>query len=50
MAPQTAVAQPLRLGAGAMLVGAILARPLGLVLANLGELALMAGFGLALVG
>lgn len=50
LAPQTAVAQPLRMGAGAMLVGAILARPLGLVLANLGELALMAGFGLALVG
>jgi hypothetical protein len=50
LAPQQAVALPLRLGAGAMLMGAILARPLGLVLANLGELALMAGFGLALIG
>ena len=50
LSPQPAVAQPLRLGAGAMLAGAILARPLGLVLANLGELALMASFTLALVG
>ncbi|MFW6732422.1 hypothetical protein EB061_11345 [bacterium] len=50
LAPQPAVALPLRLGAGAMLAGAILARPLGLVLANLGELALMGGFGLALIG
>lgn len=50
LAPQPAVALPLRLGAGAMLTGAILARPLGLVLANLGELALMGGFGLALIG
>ena len=50
LAPQSAVALPLRLGAGAMLAGAILARPLGLVLANLGELALMGGFGLALIG
>lgn len=49
LAPQPAVALPLRLGAGAMLAGAILARPLGLVLANLGELALMGGFGLALI-
>ena len=50
LAPQPAVAMPLRLGAGAMLAGAILARPLGLVLANLGELALMGGFSLALMG
>jgi hypothetical protein len=50
LAPQPAVAQPLRLGAGAMLAGAILAKPVGLVLANLGELALMAGFSVALVG
>jgi hypothetical protein len=49
LAPQPAVALPLRLGAGAMLAGAILARPLGLVLANLGELALMGGFGMALI-
>lgn len=50
LAPQPAVALPLRLGAGAMLAGAILARPLGLVLANLGELALMGGFSVALMG
>lgn len=48
LAPQPQVAQPLRLGAAAMLVGAILARPLGPVLANLGELALMGSFNLAL--
>jgi hypothetical protein len=48
LAPQPQVAQPLRLGAGAMLMGAILARPLGLVLANLGELALMGSLNLAL--
>lgn len=48
LAPQPQVAQPLRLGAGAMLVGAMLARPLGLVLANLGELALMGSLNLAL--
>jgi hypothetical protein len=49
MTPQQGVALPLRLGAGAMLLGAILGRPLGLVLANLGELALMGSFSLALM-
>lgn len=49
LAPLPQVGQPLRLGAGAMLIGAMLARPLGLVLANLGELALMGGFSLALM-
>ncbi|MEB3317933.1 MAG: hypothetical protein VKO39_07330 [Cyanobacteriota bacterium] len=50
LTPQAAVAWPLRLGSGAMLAGAIMARPLGLALANLGELALMGGFSLALMG
>lgn len=50
LTPQPAVAEPLRIGAGAMLVGAILARPIGLVMANLGELVLMGGFSLALMG
>ena len=38
------------LGLVVLLAGAILARPLGLVLANLGELALMGGFSVALMG
>lgn len=49
VAPQPAVALPMRLGAGAMLAGAILARPVGLVVANLGELILMGSFNLALL-
>lgn len=50
LAPRPAIALPLQLGAVTMLVGAILARPVGLVIANLGELVLMGCVSLALLG
>jgi len=50
LVPEAIPAWSLRLGATAMLVGALLARRLGLAIANLGELVLMGCFAVAIQG